>query len=149
MVHGEKARIALRRRSLVTSPSFDPDAPGPPILARLKVFDLERSEIAQRQITVPPVGFASIEVDRDEISLLGERRRRLQMLAELTFGTEKTGVPGATLPVNPGEWVLDVSCEVINKKHWRGFDLDGYGTSDIERSGKSCFGRNKQHGLVR
>jgi hypothetical protein len=75
LVHGQKARITV---------SNDDSARA--IQVTLRIWDSNGNQLAQREVVIPPDGFRSMDVDRDDISLPGESPTgRLQMLVDVSL----------------------------------------------------------------
>ena len=75
LVHGQKARITVS----------NDDSPWA-IQVTLSVWDSNGNPLAQREVVIPPDGFRSMDVDRDDISLPGESPTgRLQMLVDVSL----------------------------------------------------------------
>jgi hypothetical protein len=75
VVHGQKARITVS----------NDDSPRA-IQVTLRIWDSNRNQLAQREVVIPPGGFRSMDVDRDDISLPGESPTgRLQILVEVNL----------------------------------------------------------------
>jgi len=77
LVHGQKARITV---------SNDDDDAARAIQVTLRISDSNGNQLAQREVVIPPGGFRSMDVDRDDISLPGESPTgRLQMLVDVSL----------------------------------------------------------------
>ena len=75
LVHGQRARITV---------SNDDSARA--IQVTLRIWDSNGNQLAQREVVIPPSGFRSMDVDRDDISLPGESPTgRLQMLVDVSL----------------------------------------------------------------